>query len=352
MWNMEDQNIFPLKKDTLNGLWSANTDSLLQNVAGERSEGRLSSSRRVVEATRRKTQEMILRLQGRREERARIARELHDTLFQGFFGASMVLQTAVDELPANSPSKSSLSRALQLMYRVIEEGRVALQGLRSPAIASGSLEQALADFRNEFPLTNAQFRILVSGHPVALNQTVQEQIYLIAREALANAFHHSKAKNIEAEIEYMPAKLCLVIRDDGCGMDPQQVQLRQDSHWGLLGMHERTRSIGAHLRVWSRLGLGTEVEISISSGRVRGGKEMRMSSKSKEHQNVESQSTSPPQGEAVKTSTADLPRLEEIRIRAHEIYIEPGGQPDHDQDDWLQAERQLKPKVRPAHAGQ
>src|SRR5882724_7763499 len=127
MWNMEDQKIVPLEKDTLNGHWSANSGSLLQNVAGDRSEGRLPSSRRVVEATRCKTQEVILRLQERREERARIARELHDTLFQGFFGASMVLQTAVDELPANSPSKSSLSRALQLMYRVIEEGRVALQ---------------------------------------------------------------------------------------------------------------------------------------------------------------------------------------------------------------------------------
>ena len=77
-----------------------------------------------------------------------------------------------------------------------------------------------------------------------------------------------------------------------------------------------------------------------------------MLSKSKEHQNVESQATSAPQGESVKTSAADSPRLEEIRIRAHEIYIERGGQPGHDLDDWLQAERELEPKVRPAHAGQ
>ena len=75
-----------------------------------------------------------------------------------------------------------------------------------------------------------------------------------------------------------------------------------------------------------------------------------MSSKSKEHQNVKSQAT--PQGEEVKTSAADSPRLEEIRIRAYEIYMERGGQPGHELEDWLQAERDLEPKVRRANAGQ
>ena len=76
-----------------------------------------------------------------------------------------------------------------------------------------------------------------------------------------------------------------------------------------------------------------------------------MLSKSKEHQKAESQATSAPQGEAVDTSAADSPQLEEIRIRAYEIYIERGGQPGHDLDDWLQAERELEPKVRVAKAG-
>lgn len=79
------------------------------------------------------------------------------------------------------------------------------------------------------------------------------------------AFHHSLATRIEAEVEYLPAMLRVVIRDDGGGMDPQAVQLRQNSHLGVLGMHERARSIGARLRLWSRPGLGTEVEVSISS---------------------------------------------------------------------------------------
>jgi hypothetical protein len=76
-----------------------------------------------------------------------------------------------------------------------------------------------------------------------------------------------------------------------------------------------------------------------------------MSAKSKEHQNVESQATSASQGEAVNPSAEDSPRLEEIRIRAYEIYMERGGQPGHDLDDWLQAERELEPKARSANAG-
>ena len=260
---MENQ-IVRSKKDTFNGFWFANRDGLLlQNAVEERSEARPVSSRSVEETEDGANPELNLRLEECRKERARIARELHDSLFQGFFSASMVLQAAVEELPANSPSKSSLSRALDLMRRVIDDGRAVLQGLRSPGIASTSLEQAIVDFRNEFPFTSADFRILVSGHRQALNPSIQEQIYLIAREALANAFHHSNATRIEAEVDYLPAKLRVVIRDDGCGIDPQAARSRENSHWGVLGMHERARSIGAHLGIWSKPGLGTEVEVSV-----------------------------------------------------------------------------------------
>ena len=77
-----------------------------------------------------------------------------------------------------------------------------------------------------------------------------------------------------------------------------------------------------------------------------------MSSKSKEHQNTESHATSSPQGKEVNPSAADSLRLEEIRIRAYGIYMERGGQAGHDLDDWLQAERQLEPKVRRANASE
>jgi signal transduction histidine kinase len=207
--------------------------------------------------------ELNLRVEERGRERARIARELHDTVLQGFLGAMLQLHDAVDRVPADSPTKPSLSRALCLIQRVLEEGRVALQGLRCSGIASISLEQALCGIQDEFVSTGARFRILVNGEPKPLKPAVQEQISLIGREALVNAMRHSKATSIEAEVEYLPRRLRVVVRDNGCGIDPQVVQFGRDAHWGLIGMRERAESIGAQFRIWSRPGAGTEVEISI-----------------------------------------------------------------------------------------
>jgi signal transduction histidine kinase len=206
--------------------------------------------------------ERKLRLEERSKERQRIARELHDTLFQGFLSASLLLQGAVDQTPADSPAKPSLSRALRLMYRVINEGRVTLQELRSSTSASPSLEQALHGLWDELTPGGVQFRILVEGQPKALKPAIQEQIYLIGREAVLNALRHSGAAAIEVQVEYSPRRLRMVVRDNGCGIDPQTLRSGRDLHWGLQGMRERAGTVGAQLRIWSRLGAGTEVEIS------------------------------------------------------------------------------------------
>jgi signal transduction histidine kinase len=210
--------------------------------------------------------ELNLRLEERNRERARIARDLHDTLLQGFLGVSLQLYDAVQQVPADTPGKPSLSRALDLMRRVIDEGRDILQGLRSPEAGSMSLEQALSGVRDEFtPCGGVRFRIFVKGQPKRLSPEIQEQIYLIGREAMLNALRHARATSIEADVEYLPRGLRVAVRDNGCGIDPQIVRLGRQSHWGLLGMRERAGSIGAKLQIWSRPGAGTEVEISVPS---------------------------------------------------------------------------------------
>lgn len=207
--------------------------------------------------------ELNPRLEERRSERAPIARELHDTLFQGFLGAPLMLHSAVEEMPADSPGKPSLNRALHLMRHVIDEGRHALQGLRSREMVSTNLEQALSGVGDEFAHGGAQLRVLVMGQPKELKPAIQEQIYLIVREALLNALRHSEATSIEAEVEYQRRQLRVVVRDNGRGIDQQVLRSEGDSHWGLQGMHERARCIGAQLRIWSGRGAGTEVEISV-----------------------------------------------------------------------------------------
>jgi signal transduction histidine kinase len=209
--------------------------------------------------------EMSIRLEERHNERARIARELHDTLFQGFHGASMLLHNVVEGMPADSPDRHSLADALRLVRRVLDEGRTALQGLRAPGSVPASIEQELSGFLEEFSPCGVRCEISVSGRPRELRPAVQDQINLIGREALVNALLHSTATRIEAEVEYSPRRVRVLVRDNGCGIDPGVARTRRESHWGLLGMRERAESIGARLTIWSRPGAGTEVEVSVSS---------------------------------------------------------------------------------------
>ena len=88
--------------------------------------------------------EMCARLEERAAERTRIARDLHDTVLQGIISAAMQLDVAVDQLPANSPAKLRLSRVLELMRHVMEEGRNAVRGLRSSNSDSDDLGQAFS----------------------------------------------------------------------------------------------------------------------------------------------------------------------------------------------------------------
>jgi signal transduction histidine kinase len=197
----------------------------------------------------------------------RIAGELHDTLLQGFLGASLIVGITLQNMSEDSPARASLSRAAQLMQRAIEGGRAALQGLRSSAVAFGSLEQAFSELlREALPANGVQARILVIGQPRPLQPEIQHQIYLIGREALVNALRHAKATGIEAEVAYLPRHLRVVVRDNGCGIDAQIVRSGRASHWGLVGMRERAKSIGAEVRIYSRRGACTEVEISLPSG--------------------------------------------------------------------------------------
>lgn len=211
--------------------------------------------------------ECALWLAERRLERVRIAGELHDTLLQGFLGASLIVGMTLQSMSEGSPAKASLGRAARLIERAIEEGRAVLQGLRTSVVASGSLEGQFSDLLRETkPASGIQTRIFVIGHARALKPEVQHQIYLIGREALVNALRHSNATTIEAEVEYLRNHLRVVVRDDGCGIDAQIMQSGRVSHWGLAGMRERAKGIGAEVRIYSRRGAGTEVEISIPSG--------------------------------------------------------------------------------------
>lgn len=208
-----------------------------------------------------------LQFQERLEERTRIAQDLHDTLLQGVLSASMQLHLAADQVPADSAAKPLLSRVLQLMGQVIDEGRNAVRGLRAPASQEpgpDDLEQALSRVPRELGFTEAAgFRVFAEGRPRPLHPVLRDEVYRIGREALVNAFRHSGAAAIEVEIEYAARALRLLVRDDGRGIDPRVLEAGRDGHWGLSGMRERAERMGARLKVLSRAGAGTEIELSV-----------------------------------------------------------------------------------------
>jgi len=209
--------------------------------------------------------QLNLRFEERLAERTRIAQELHDTLLQGFVSASMQVHVAADSLPPDARAKPILTRALDLMRQVIDEGRDAVRGLRSPVGTARDLEDSFSGIQKEIAPQgdSVDFRIIVHGDRRPLHPGLRDEVYRIGREALINAFRHARAKSIEVELKYSARRLRIVVRDDGRGIEPAVLQSGREGHWGLAGMRERARRIGGRLRLASAPSAGTLVELSV-----------------------------------------------------------------------------------------
>jgi ligand-binding sensor domain-containing protein/signal transduction histidine kinase len=210
------------------------------------------------------TKQLNVRFEERLAERIRIAQDLHDTLLQGFLSASMQLHVAADQLPADSPAKPLITKILDLMRQVIDEGRTALKGLRSSAGDDQDLAASFSGIPQELALKERiDYQVIIEGPSRPLHPLIRDEVYRIGREALVNAFRHARASNIEVVLEYSAKQLRILVRDNGCGIDPQVLRSGREGHWGLSGMRERAEEIGARLRLLSGAGSGTEVELTI-----------------------------------------------------------------------------------------
>jgi hypothetical protein len=210
------------------------------------------------------TNTLKLRFEERLAERMRVAQELHDTLLQGVISASMQLDVAVDQIPADSPAQPALRHILQIMGQVIDEGRNTLRGLRSSTESAPDVELAFMRIPKELGFDHkTAYRVVTEGTPRPLQAIVHDEIYSIGREALVNAFRHSGASSIEVELEYAVNGLRVLVRDNGCGIKPEMLRLGREGHWGLSGMRERAEKIGAKLRVMSGASAGTEVVLFV-----------------------------------------------------------------------------------------
>jgi ligand-binding sensor domain-containing protein/signal transduction histidine kinase len=215
--------------------------------------------------------QLNLGFEERLRERTRIARELHDTLLQSFHGLLFRFQAARNMLPRRPEEAiQALDGALKRTEQAIAEGRGAIQDLRAEPAVHSDLEALLTAIGQELAASqdanhdSANFRVTVEGERQALSPILQDEVYRIARELLRNAFQHARARQIEAEIRYDDRSLRLRIRDDGKGIDPKVLQEGgRTGHWGLPGIRERVKQIGARLDFWSEAGAGTEVELTV-----------------------------------------------------------------------------------------
>ena len=205
------------------------------------------------------------RLEGQLAERERIARDLHDTLLQGMQGLIWRFQAASDRIPPGEPARQLLEQSLDRADKLLEESRDKVKDLRPMSGAVADLAQALAAEGEQLTkLHSAQFRVSVQGAPRDLHPIVREEGFLIGREALANAFNHSAAANIEAEVTYGEHALQIRIRDDGRGISETVLDAGgRPGHFGLLGMRERAKQLGANIEVWSKPGAGTEIDVRV-----------------------------------------------------------------------------------------
>ena len=210
------------------------------------------------------------RLRERSSERIRIARELHDTLLQAIHGLMLRFHFATEALPEDEPARQSLQMALSRADEVILEGRRRVQDLREESSGAADFATQIAALAIDVEIQKAmEFCVTENGQPQELASDVCKEMCGIAREALTNMLHHSKAKRADITLSYCDTEFIMRCCDNGVGLTPATLSHgRSEGHWGLVGMRERAAMVEGRLQLWSSPGRGTEIEIHIPGRRA------------------------------------------------------------------------------------
>jgi two-component sensor histidine kinase/streptogramin lyase len=203
----------------------------------------------------------------RLEERARIAREMHDTVIQGCLGVSTLVEVA-SSCAGSDPEQmlECLDNARIHLRLTIDEARQALSDLRHDSFDS-KLEDTLSRLTQTLPSENVLVGLEVEGTSVRLSAASNRALALVAREAIRNAIAHGAPGAVQLALSFSDSGVRLEIWDDGCGFDLDPVYLLQSSHFGILGMRERIEQVGGSFEIESRPGAGTRVVCAVPIGK-------------------------------------------------------------------------------------
>jgi ligand-binding sensor domain-containing protein/signal transduction histidine kinase len=201
-------------------------------------------------------------------ERSRIAREIHDTLAQGYVGVSVQLEVT-SRLLKTSPeaAASQLEITQQLVRSSLTEARSSIWNLRSPLSANGTEPDTLplriaSAIETRRHADGPAIRLDVRGAFRSLAPRIENEFLRIAQEAVTNSIRHSGARQIVVTLSYDTERLRLQIDDDGTGFTPAPGGLVATGHFGLKGMEERAADIGAQLHIRSEPGQGTTISLT------------------------------------------------------------------------------------------
>lgn len=198
-------------------------------------------------------------------ERNRIAREIHDTLAQGFVGVSVQLEIVSRLLDSSIQSaREHLDLARVVVRNSLAEARESIWELRSQSPEHRDFAARLANAAKQATASSGtRVQLQVHGTYRPLAAKVEDELFRIGREAVANAVRHSGAEHINIELTFDARKLRMTIGDDGCGFDGHADATGPDGHFGLQGMRERAQQIQAELTVSSEIGKGTKVSVEV-----------------------------------------------------------------------------------------
>jgi signal transduction histidine kinase len=197
-------------------------------------------------------------------ERNRMARDIHDTLAQGFTGVIMQLEAAKGAAARGdcTDTAAHIERAGDLARSSLGEARRSVRALRPRSLNDGTLCMALGDLlkrmSNGIDL-NAEF--YVKGEQRAIPMNWEESLLRIAQESLTNTIKHANARNFRATLNIGIEKVELQLVDDGRGFEPQA----EHEGFGLVGMKERVDQIGGQFILRAKVGQGTEILIVLNN---------------------------------------------------------------------------------------
>jgi signal transduction histidine kinase/ligand-binding sensor domain-containing protein len=221
--------------------------------------------------SRRRRQRLSLELL--RQERDRMSRDLHDGMGQGFSSIGFHLE-AIEESIGQSPQnleslRTLLGQTREILDRSQAAARQAVWDLRDLQEQTPDLGVALSAMVRTHMLGRMTPRVTVKVGTLAgpRNLFAEQELGLLAKEALTNALRHAQAKNVVIEVERDSDFLHLSIKDDGVGLKEDQETLASHGHFGILGMNERVRRLGGNISITSAPDQGTEIAVTVPTGK-------------------------------------------------------------------------------------